>query len=106
MEGGYLTMVGSTVDYLAESKFGATLHIQVNAEIVSDKVVDFTFAITDANSGKEVARVKTNLLYFDFEAGRPAVIPAAITRKIEALRNNRRSMTLPTATQDDPGGSE
>ncbi|MBN7795963.1 acyl-CoA thioesterase [Parahaliea mediterranea] len=68
-----LIMAHSEIAYLAEAHHGDQLSVELGADHFEDKSFQLRYRISKLDSGQEVARVVTTMLFFDYE--RSAVIP-------------------------------
>ncbi len=89
-ENAGLIMANSQIDYLSEARYGATLNVDVDITVASDKSLDFIYSITDARSGEEVARVKTLLLIFDYGAKKVSTIPKGFLERLKQKMANAK----------------
>ncbi|MDX1453654.1 MAG: thioesterase family protein [Oleiphilaceae bacterium] len=81
-ENAGLIMVNSHIDYLSEGHYGDRLRVEMAIEKVSDKAVDFIYRIHNTTTQKEVARVKTRLLFFDYDVNAVTTIPEGFVARL------------------------
>lgn len=81
-----LIMASSAVDYIAEARIEDVLAVQIAVQFVSDKAFDFVFCIVDADTGREVARAKTRMLFYDYLMRHVVAIPDSFVQTIEELQ--------------------
>ena len=74
-ENAGLIMVNSQIEYLSETAYGEELRVGMGISKASSKAIDLTYGISKIACGKEVARVHTRLLFFDYDAGAVTTIP-------------------------------
>jgi 4-hydroxybenzoyl-CoA thioesterase len=60
--------VDAAVVYRAEGRYGMVLRVEVAVAEVKSRGCDFLFRLADAATGKEIARVKTGIVFFDYAA--------------------------------------
>ena len=77
-------MVDALVVYRSEARYGMTLAVDVAPADLHARGFDLLYRISDAQSGKEVARVKTGLLFFDYAARKVAHVPDVFRRAVGA----------------------
>jgi 4-hydroxybenzoyl-CoA thioesterase len=75
--GAGLIQVDAAVVYRAEGKYGMVLRIEVAVADVKTRGCDFLFRLADAATGKEIARVKTGVVFYDYAARKVVHAPAA-----------------------------
>ena len=85
IEGGWLFMANSQVDYISETGQGQELVIRISVSQPSEKSLDFTYSLRKPDKGKEVARVLARNVYFDLRAGKSARVPQAFLDKLTAI---------------------
>ncbi|MFQ5864180.1 MAG: acyl-CoA thioesterase [bacterium] len=75
IEGLGLIMIDSAIVYKSESFYGEILKIDVAIENFDKYGCDFIYRITKKDTGKEVARAKTGMVFFDYEIRKLAEVP-------------------------------
>lgn len=80
IEGLGLIMVDSVIVYKAQSLYGDILRIEVTTDHLNDYGCDFLYRITNRETGKEIARAKTGIVFFDYEKERMAKVPDSFRR--------------------------
>lgn len=78
-----LIMVDAAIMYLAEVFYGDTLHIEVGVTDMSRSGCDFIFRLSAGENGREVARVKTGIAFFDYQQKKVVRMPAVFKNFIE-----------------------
>ena len=68
-------MVHATIIYKTEAFHGDILKIEVAPGNFHKLGCDFFYRLTNAKTGKEVARAKTGLIYFDYEKQKMVSMP-------------------------------
>jgi acyl-CoA thioester hydrolase len=71
-----IIMTDAVVVYRSEAFYGEVLTIEVVVADIGQLGCDFLFRIANKESGKEVARVKTGVVFFDYAKRKPAPVPA------------------------------
>ncbi|MCP4522242.1 MAG: thioesterase [Cytophagales bacterium] len=70
-----LIMTDSAVVYKAEVFLGDKLKVELGVQDVSRIGFDLIYRISNQETGKEVAHIKTGMLCFDYEKRKMAMIP-------------------------------
>jgi len=68
--------VDAAIVYRAEGHYGMVLRIEVAVADLRTRGCDFLFRLSDAATGKEVARVKTGVVFFDYASRKVIHTPA------------------------------
>ncbi len=63
--------------YRAEGKYGMTLAVELAVGGLRSRGCELWCRLSDRASGREVARVRTSLVFFDYATGKVASMPAA-----------------------------
>jgi acyl-CoA thioester hydrolase len=82
IEGYGIIMADAAVVYASEVFYGALLRVDIGIGGVENSALDLYYRITDIAGKKEVARVKTNIVFFDYSRRRPVAMPELFRRKI------------------------
>ncbi|GAO02722.1 hypothetical protein PSR1_01595 [Anaeromyxobacter sp. PSR-1] len=72
-----ILMVDAAVVYRAEGAWGMTLRVDVAVADLGSRGCDLLYRLSDAASGKEIARAKTGIVFFDYAARRVVHVPDA-----------------------------
>ncbi|MFQ5824077.1 MAG: acyl-CoA thioesterase [bacterium] len=75
IDGYGLIMINSVVIYKTESFYGETLKFEISTENFDKYGCDFIYKITKKETGKEVVRAKTGMVFFDYEIRKIAEVP-------------------------------
>ena len=70
-----LIMSDAVVEYKSQAWHGDVLRVEVAVADPRRSGFDFVYRMTHRATGREVARVKTGMVFFDYTAGRPARMP-------------------------------
>ena len=76
VEGAGIIMADLAVVYLSEAFHGDRLVFEITARDFSSKGCDLVYAVRAAADGREVARAKTGIVFFDYAARTAVEIPA------------------------------
>jgi len=82
VEGVGIVVADAAVQYRSEGHHGETMRVHMLAEDFSKYGFDLLWRMDDAASGREVARGKTGIVFFDYAAGKIAPVPPGFTRAI------------------------
>ncbi|ACG74477.1 esterase [Anaeromyxobacter sp. K] len=77
VRGPGILMVDAAVVYRAEGAWGMTLRVDVAVADLGSRGCDLVYRLSDAASGKEIARAKTGIVFFDYAARRVVHVPEA-----------------------------
>lgn len=81
VEGVGIVVADAAVQYLSEAFHGETLVIEMTADDFSKYGCDLVYCIRERDSGREVARGKTGIVFFDYAARKVAPVPQAFRAK-------------------------
>ncbi len=81
-----LIVVDAMVQYRAEGRHGMVLDVEVAADEVGSRRLELLYRMCDRATGREIARVATGLLWFDYGAHRVAHMPDAFRRAVPPPR--------------------
>ncbi len=68
-------MADSVIVYKSEAFPGETLAIEVGVTDFSRHGCDFVYRVTEKTSGREVARAKTGIVFFDYPQRKVQKVP-------------------------------
>jgi 4-hydroxybenzoyl-CoA thioesterase len=75
-------MVDSLINYVSEGFYSDHLVVEVTVDNIFRSECDFYYKLTNQKTGKEVARVKTGMLFFDYDSRKRLNIPEGFQKKI------------------------
>lgn len=81
IEGRSIIMSDAAVVYKAEIFYGDMLHIDIAVTDVQQSSCDIVYRIANETSGTEVARAKTGIVFFDYQAKKPVAVPDAFRKQ-------------------------
>jgi acyl-CoA thioester hydrolase len=81
VEGRGIIMLDAVVIYKSEAFYGETLSIEVAVADVGSHGCDLLYRVTQKGSGKEVARAKTSIAFFDYEKRKVVEVPDGFRAK-------------------------
>lgn len=82
IEGSGLIMIDSSAMYKAEVFFGDVVRVELAVVDFSHCGFTIIYRATNAASGVEVARVRTGMLFFDYQARKVQPAPDAARRRL------------------------
>ena len=77
-----MIVADAAVQYRAEAFHGETLVAEFAAVEFNKYGCDFVWRLSDKASGREIARGKHGMMFFDYTARKPAGVPPAFAEKI------------------------
>jgi acyl-CoA thioester hydrolase len=77
IEGLVIMLADAAVQYRSEAHHGDVLVVEMTANDFSKRGCDFVYRITDRHTGREVARGKSGVVFYDRQARQVAEVPAA-----------------------------
>jgi len=85
LAGKGIIMIDAVVVYKSEAHAGDDLNIEVGIDDLTSIGFDLHYKITNTQTDREVARVKTGILCFDYDEKKITSIPQEVLDKINAL---------------------
>lgn len=82
VEGRGIIMLDAVVLYRSEAFYGDVLHVEVAVADVGSHGCDLLYRVTKKESGKEVARAKTSVAFFDYDRRKVAEVPEGFRAKL------------------------
>lgn len=81
VEGLGIIVSDAAVQYKSEAFHGETMVVSMAADSFNKYGCDLLWQMTDLASGREVARGKTGIVFFDYTARKIAALPEAFMRR-------------------------
>jgi acyl-CoA thioesterase FadM len=72
-----IVLADAAIVYRAEGAWGMRLRVAIAAADVRTRGLDLVYRMTDAATGREIARVKTGILFFDYRTRKVVSMPPA-----------------------------
>lgn len=94
VEGVGIVVADAAVQYLSESFHGEVLVFEMSPADFNKYGCDLVYRVREKTSGREVARGKTGIVFFDYAAKKPVAVPL---RFIERSGGISRRAELPSA---------
>lgn len=80
-----LIMVHSETQYISESHHDDELRVSMAIASLAGKQMEFAFLIKNRVTGKEVARLRSTLLFYDYESKKVIVAPEKFKEKLNRV---------------------
>ncbi len=84
VEGVGIIVSDAAVQYRAEAFHGETMVVEMGASAFNHYGCDLPWRMTDRASGREIARGKTGVVFFDYGERKIAPMPENFRRRMEA----------------------
>lgn len=84
--GAGIIMFDAALQYKSQGYHGDVLLFEVAVENFIKNGCDFVFRITNEANGKEIARVKTGIAFFDYEKNKIVAVPQKFNELIDTLK--------------------
>ncbi len=81
IEGLSYIMADAAIVYIAQAFHGQTLVIEIGVQDFTKKGCDFVYRLSDEETGAEVARVKTGMVFFDYRREKLVEVPQGFREK-------------------------
>ncbi len=85
-EGAGIIMFDAAIQYKSQGYHGDILVFDVTVDNFIKTGCDFFFKITNKSNGKEIARAKTGIAFFDYEVNKLVPVPEKFRLLIESLK--------------------
>lgn len=82
--GAGLIMADAAVIYRAEGRHGMVLVAEVAVTEVRSRSCDFVYRLTEAATGREIARAKTGMVFYDYASKKVVTVPESFSAAISA----------------------
>lgn len=86
VDGAGLIMADAAVMYRSEAFYGETLRVDVAVEALEGAGLTLLYCLRVSPEGREVARVRTGMVFFDYGKKRPVPVPPAFAGAVETFR--------------------
>ena len=83
VEGAGLIQSDAVIVYKSEAFHGDLLGVEVTIGDFTQAACDFFYKLTLSTSGKEVARAKTRIVFYDYRHRKKLPVPAAFLEKFQ-----------------------
>jgi len=82
---GYVAADAAIV-YKSQAYFGQVIRIEVAVRDFAGKSCDFIYRLSNKETGQEVARAKTGIVFFDYETQKSVKVPERFRSRFESGR--------------------
>ena len=83
IEGCTYIMAAAIIVYKSQAFHGQTLQIEIGVRDFSRNGCDFIYRLSNNNTGVEVARVNTSMVFYDYQAGKVTRVPEGFMARFE-----------------------
>ncbi|MDY0188651.1 MAG: thioesterase family protein [Syntrophus sp. (in: bacteria)] len=80
---GYVAADAAIV-YKSQAFFGEVIRVEVAVRNVASKSCDFLYRLSNQETGQEVARAKTGVVFFDYGSQKPVRVPDGFRARFES----------------------
>jgi acyl-CoA thioesterase FadM len=87
--GAGIIMFDAALQYKSQAYHGDVLVFQVTVDNFTKIGCDFFFKITNKATGKEIARAKTGVAFFDYKNNKLVSVPEKFIQLIDKLKNHQ-----------------
>lgn len=81
VEGVGVILADAALQYRSEAFHGEVMVVRMGVADLASRGCDFVWSMAEKASGREVARGKSGVVFYDYEAGRVAALPDAFLRR-------------------------
>ena len=81
IEGCTFIMADAVIEYKSQAFHGQKLVVEITVQDFGSSSCDFVYRITDKQTGVEIARVKTGMVFFDYLKGKPIPVPLSFRER-------------------------
>lgn len=85
VEGAGIIVADAAVQYRSEAFHGETMVVAMTPQDFNKYGCDLVYRMSDLASGREVARGKTGIVFFDYAARKLTTVPEKFRQRIDAL---------------------
>lgn len=100
VEGIGIVLADAAVQYRAEAFHGETMEIAMAATDFGKYGFDLFWQMTDQASGREIARGKSGIVFFDYSCRRIAPVPPAFRSRFDSDGGGALRIASPTGKTD------
>ena len=75
VDGYGIIMADAVIIYKSQAYYGDTLRFEISVDDIGKRACDLIYKISETRSGKEIARAKTRIAFFDYQQNKTVVIP-------------------------------
>jgi len=82
IEGFGIIMADAVIIYKSQAYYGDTLRFEISVDDIAKRACDLIYKISRTLSGKEIARAKTRIAFFDYQQNQTVAIPNGFLEKL------------------------
>lgn len=82
IEGFGIIMADAVIIYKSQAYYGDTLRFEISVDDIAKRACDLIYKISRTLSGKEIARAKTRIAFFDYQQNQTVAIPDGFLEKL------------------------
>jgi len=82
--GAGIIMADAAIMFKAEGFYGDVLLIEIAVDDMTELGCDLLYRLTSKESAKEIARVKTGIVFFDYKSRKPTRVPESFRLAFDA----------------------
>ncbi|GAB2182179.1 thioesterase family protein [Denitratisoma sp. agr-D3] len=86
VEGLGVIMADAAVQYRSEAFHGEVMLVEMTPHDIHSKGFDLVYRVSDRASGREVARGKSGMLFFDYRQRKVKTVPEGFLRQVTARK--------------------
>ncbi|MCJ7553876.1 MAG: thioesterase family protein [Ignavibacteriaceae bacterium] len=87
IEGSSIIMVDAAIQYKSQGFYGDVLIVELYVDDIHRSGCDLVYRATNKITGKEIARGKTGIVFFDYKNNKLVSVPEAFKKLIEELNS-------------------
>lgn len=82
VEGFGIIMADAVIIYKSQAYYGDNLQFEISVDDIGKRACDLIYKISEIRSGKEIARAKTRIAFFDYQQNKTVAIPGGFLKKL------------------------
>jgi acyl-CoA thioester hydrolase len=75
VDGNGIIMADAVIIYKSQAYYGDTLRFDISVDDIGKRACDLIYKISNFSSGREIARAKTRIAFFDYRQNKTVNIP-------------------------------
>lgn len=83
IEGLGIVLADAALQYVSEAFYGEVLQVAMTANDFNKRGCDFVYRVTDRDSGREVARGKSGVVFFNYRERKVGEVPPAFRARFD-----------------------
>ncbi len=90
IDGAAFILVDAAIIYKKQGYYGQTLTIDLAVTELASRGCDIVYRISDRETGDEMFRAKTGMLFYDYKKQKVVLMPEGFRTKVSGLQGHRR----------------